>query len=50
MQAKWRFASGPMMARFKWYLDNLSQLKGKKVVKAGPPLKKLSRQHRLKQG
>ena len=34
---KWRFAGGPMMARFKWYLDPLITLK-----KDGPPLKKLS--------
>ena len=31
---KWRFAGGPMMVRFLWYLDPLINLK-----KVGPPLK-----------
>ena len=43
--AKWRFTSGPMMARFKWYFDHLSshhQLKKKNVDKVGHPLTKVS--------
>ena len=46
MPYKWRFAGGPMMARFKWYFDHLSshQLKNSKnVVKVGPPLTKVFR-------
>ena len=43
---KWRFASGPMMARFNWYLDPLSphQIKKKErkeeknVVRIEPPV------------
>ena len=35
---KWRFASGPMMARLKWY----SSAKKKNVFKIGPPLTKRS--------
>ena len=43
---KCRFADGPMVARFEWYLDSLSshQLRKKQhknVVKVGPPLKKI---------
>ena len=34
---KWRFAGGPMMARFKCYLDPLSPYQ----KNAGPPLAKL---------
>ena len=36
---KWRFASGPMIARLKWYLDPPipHQLRKKKHIKVGPP-------------
>ena len=34
---KWRFASGPMMARFSWYFEPLFNLKN--AVEIGPPLK-----------
>ena len=44
-ETKWRFAGGPIMARFLWYLDPLSPHQGKKVIKkvkrkrkkVGPP-------------
>ena len=41
---KWHFADGPMLASLWWYLNPLSshQLKKKHIVKAGPPLTKLS--------
>ena len=50
MPFKWRFAGGPMMARFKCYLESLSphqkqkkkKKKKKNVVRVGPPLAKLS--------
>ena len=45
---KWRFSGGPMFAGILCYLDPLSShhLKTQKnVVKAGPPLAKLSEPH-----
>ena len=39
---KWRFAGGPMMARFKWYFDHLSSQQLKNIVKIRPPLTKVS--------
>ena len=40
MPSKWRFAGGPIMARFYWYWI-LSPLI-KKNIRVGPPLTKLS--------
>ena len=39
---EWRFPGGPMMARFKWYFDNLSSHQLKNIVKVRPALTKVS--------
>ena len=47
---KWRFAGGPMMARF-GFSESTHQLKNKKnVVNVGSPLTKLEDTHLLPQG